>query len=190
VHPSRDYNLSHIGGEFPEFLKSYALTREFPFLPDLARMEYWIVQAFHAFDKPAMDPGKLAEISLEDWDAAYFHFQPSLHIDASDWPVLDLWSARKTPVSEINVPLINRPQKVLICRQGIHMRVGKLSETQFSILSGLLAGKSLGEVCGELVQADEEEPVPIAAWFSEWAGLGLIIRFEIGIRPPGQGRIG
>ena len=173
-YPSRDYNLSMAGRNLPVFLGFYPLTRELPFLPDLAALEWKVVEAFHAFDRPPLDPARLAAIPPEDWDRLRLAFQPSVGRIASAWPVLDVWEARKQPVGEVRIDLANRPQRVLVARRGLEVRCELMDELQDKTLAALLEGKTLGEVCGQAAaEADGGSP-PLAEWFTRWAGNGLV----------------
>lgn len=172
-HPSHSYNLSRAGLHLPEFLKTHPLTGELPFLPDMARLEWAVVEAFHAFDQPPLDPAHLSAIPPQDWERIRLVFQPSVHRIASAWPVLDIWEARAQPVSEIRIEIVNRPQRVLITRRSFEVRCELLDELQDRALAALLEGKSLGETCELLAEQAGGDP-PLTEWFSRWSGSGLI----------------
>ncbi|MDO8730148.1 MAG: DNA-binding domain-containing protein [Candidatus Omnitrophota bacterium] len=163
-YPSRSYNLSRAGLHLPEFLKTHPLSGELPFLPDLARLEWAVAEAFHAFDHPPLDPARLSAIPAEDWGRIRLGFQPSLRFVASAWPILDIWEARNRPVAEVHVDLIGRPQRVMVFRQALQVRCELLDEPQETALRALLSGKSIGEL-----------PDLVPDWFSRWAAAGLIV---------------
>lgn len=178
-YASKHYNLSSAGKHFPVFLRSQPLSKEFPFLPDLASLEWRIHEAFHAYDEPPLEPGQLASLSLEDWSTAQIFFQPSVGLLASEWPVLDIWNARKMPVEKIHIDLINQPQQILITRQDVQVRCELLSKPQFFLIQKLLQGKSLGNACEELGSfIGESEELPIQDWFSRWVQEKLMIGIQ------------
>ena len=178
-HPSHDYNLSLAGRHLPEFLLSWPLTQQLPFLPELATLEWLVRQAFHAFDAPPLDAKRLAGLSLVDWDRARLVFQNSVGVFASAWPVLDIWESRTRPRNEVNIEVVNRPQRVFVFRRGLQTRCELLDARQFELLEGLLAGRTLGNVCGKLASKTGDTPLPLTEWFARWAQLGLIIRCEL-----------
>jgi len=53
--PLRSYNLNDVGAELPRFLEADELTKDLPFLPDLARLEGHVARAFHAHDRLALE---------------------------------------------------------------------------------------------------------------------------------------
>ncbi len=172
-HPSRDYNLSLVGRNLPSFLETFPLTKNLPFLPDLARLEWLVTEAFHAFDQPPLDPAALAAIPPEDWDCLRVIFQPSVRRLASAWPVLDIWEARDRPVNEVRIDLINRPQRVLAYRSNLQVRCELLDERQDKMLAALMEGETLGAACERIAETTSGDP-PLAEWFARWAGAGLI----------------
>ena len=177
--PSRDANLSLAGRHLPEFLTGWPLTARLPFLPDLARLEWLVRQAFHAFERPPLDARRLAQLRLEDWERARIVFQPSVGVAASAWPILDIWAARTRPRADVDLDLVNRPQRVLVFRQGFQVRCELVDERRYVLLEELLAGRPLGSVLAELTGAAGEEPLPLTEWFSRWARQGLIVRCDV-----------
>jgi uncharacterized protein (UPF0276 family) len=172
--PSHNYNLNCIGKELPGFIGKTRFTNEFPFLPDLASLELAVVSAFHAFDETPFDPAVLVSLSEEDWEKMRVIFQPSVHVVGSDWPILDIWKARKTPLSEMNIDLINRPQSVLVYRQGVEVCCEAIDKSQKDLVQHLLKGISLGETCASVAEVANSEELPLEQWFSSWTGQGLI----------------
>lgn len=178
-HPSRDYNLSLVGRHLPAFLTTYVLTQRLPFLPDLARLEWLVCQAFHAAQQSPLAASQLPVAPLKVWERARLHFQPAVGLLTSAWPVLDIWQARTRPRAEINIDLVDRPQRVLVFREGVHVRCELVEAWQHALLEGLLAGWPLGEVCGALADQAPDGALPVTEWFARWAALGLIVRCEV-----------
>ena len=174
-----DYNLNFIGRHLPGFLQTLPLKEDFPFLPDLARLEWLIWQAFHSFDEPPFTHRELASIPLEEWDNARMIFQPSVQVVASPWPILTIWRARHDSAkSSAIINALAHPERVLVSRKGDQVQCELLNEAQYTLLQGLLNGKSLGAVCEELAGTIGEEALPIDVWFSRWVNDGLIARLE------------
>ena len=177
-YPSHDYNLNLIGRHLPEFLAGVALTQRLPFLPDLAKLEWLVCRAFHAFDRPPLDSSRLAPMPPDDWEHRRLVVQPSVSVVASAWPILDLWEARKQSRAEINTDVVNRPQRVLVSRRDLRVRCELIDERQAALLEDLLAGRTLGAVCRELAAHAGESPPPVSAWFSQWTQAGLFVGCE------------
>jgi len=177
-HHSNTYNLSLKGEKLPEFLKTTSWIKGLPFLSDLACLEWRIAEAFHAYDFPRFNPQSLSGLGSGDWESLRLAFQPSVHLLESEWPVLDIWDARKTPVKEIKIDLVNQPQWVLIGRrQGAEVFCEPLQKTQFLILTHLIKGQSLGESFSRVVENGQDE-LNVDEWFAHWVQSGLIVQAE------------
>jgi hypothetical protein len=181
AHPSHSYNLNSVGDALPEHLGRTRFAEALPFLPDLARLEWAIAQAFHASEGAPFDPSELAGFSEDAWERARVAFQPSVAVVSSAWPILDLWNARKTPTTEIDIGLEGRPQDVLVSRHGLEVVCELLQPEQADLIRRLQKGEALGQVCAHLagdghVRSQKEESAPVGEWFSSWASRGLIAR--------------
>lgn len=176
--PSHDYNLSLVGRHLPGFLSSWPRTRELPFLPDLARLEWAVAEAFHACEAPPLALETLAGQPVEAWDQLRLVFQPSVHCVTSAWPILDIWEARTRPVETVHIALVDRPQQVLVARRGLQVVCAPLTPLQAQFLTLLLGGQSLGAACEKLAEAAGDAPMPVADWCAAWARDGLIARCQ------------
>ena len=174
-----DYNLNFIGKEFRAFVESWSTGMNLPFLADLARLEWRVWEAFHAFHREPLTPRGIAGIPLEDWDNARILFQSSVSLVSSSWPVLDMWLVRRQLSGDFKALLTPRPQRILVGRKEDKVRCELLEENQYRLIEGLLAGQTLGTVCERLAEdLSSEEILPIDAWFSRWIQDGLIARCE------------
>ena len=178
-HPSHEYNLSLVGRSVPEFLTTYALTQQLPFLPDLARLEWLVAEAFHAQEAPSLDPTSLKSVSPDMWDHLRLIFHPSVRLVDSSWPLLDIWHARTRKRHAIDIELVNRPQRVLIFRARFQVRCELIDEWQEVFLRSLLEGQTLGAVCAHVADRMGGVALPVAEWFSHWVRSGLVVRYEL-----------
>ena len=177
AHPSQDYNLSVIGRHLQAFLSTYPLTRDLPFLPDLARLEWAVSQAFHAQESPPLDAASLAALSPDDWHRLRLPLQPAVQVVASAWPILDIWQARQAPREAVQITVVDRPQWVLVFRRGWAVQCRLLAQDQAAVLTQLREGRTLGDVCDAL--AASGPPPPLTDWFAGWARDGLITGLAI-----------
>ncbi len=177
-YPSRDYNLTHAGRHLPKLLresKAPAILKR-PYLTELARLEWLLSEAFHAFDETAFDHAQMARIAPEAWEETRIFFQPSVRLFESDWPVLTLWQERG--IETIQEFQVAAPQQVLIGRRGTQVRCEILAPFQYALIEGLLSGQTLGKVCERLAEESAEADLPVTEWFARWVQDGLIARCE------------
>jgi len=178
TYPSHDYNLSLAGRHLPALLKSWPLTKQFPFLSDLAQLEWQVSLSFHAFDPAPLKPQELAAVDPEDWDRLRLFVRPSVFLLASPWPVLDYWAARQQPLATIKIQG-KHPQKVLIRRIGTDVGCEIMEDAAFDFLAGIQRGEVLGNLFQALAENEEQEAAEIQHWFAHWSALGLFSGFQI-----------
>lgn len=175
ANPLRSYNLNDAGAELPRFLQQDTLSAHLPFLPDLARLEWQVVRAFHAADHPQLDPTPLSTWTHDDWERVVLRFQPWVGLVVSDWPVREIWECREMPVEEIDIDLRDRSDRVLVRRSGYAVVCESVEDTEAVALGALLDGQVLGDVLATLA-ARGDDAARVAAWFARWTALRLISR--------------
>ena len=93
-HSSSHPSVRYIGRHFAAFLDTQAdIGEEFPFLADLARLEWIRLEAFDAPDTEPLQIHHLQHIPPEEWPTLRFHLIPACHIFHSAWPVHEIWAA-------------------------------------------------------------------------------------------------
>jgi hypothetical protein len=180
AHDDGDYNMNFVGRAFPDFLKGTPEAEKAPFLPDLARLEWLTWTAFHAFDEKALTAKDTASVKPEDWESARFIFQPSVFAMESEWEIFNIWKERSTG-KVFKAKTAKNKEYLLVGRNGEKVRCEKLDKFQYRLLTGLLAGKKLGEVCETLAEeVDDPSKLNISGWFASWIALGFIQGLQIG----------
>ena len=172
-YPSHEYNLSFAGRHLPELLAGSPYTRRLPFLPDLARLEWIVCQAFHAFEAPPMKVTHLASVPPDLWGRLRFSFQPSVGIVGSAWPIRDIWAARRQSREATDIIVEGRPQRVLVFRRGLEVTCELVDEPQAAVLSALLAGRTLEDAVATAVSGSA--PADVTGWFAHWMRERLIV---------------
>ncbi len=175
--PQCSYNLDDAGAELPPFLQHDTLRARLPFLPDLARLEWQVVRAFHAADHPQLDPTPLSTWRQDDWERAVLRFQPWVGLVVSDWPLREIWECREAPLEEIDIDLRDCSDRVLVRRSGYAVVCESVDEAEASALGALLEGQTLGDVLATRAVGGDD-PVQVSAWFKRWTTLRLITGCE------------
>ncbi len=169
-----DYNLNNVGCEFAVFLSKNPVLKKFPFLTDLARLEWQVWQAFHAFDEKPARQQDIAKVAARDWEKARFIFQPSVSLVIADWDIFNLWKEKNNEKSGV-LPTTRKKQYLLVGRSEEKIRVETLEPKAYFLAKGLLQGRRLGDVCETLAgQVKDPSQINIAAWFNAWISNGLI----------------
>jgi len=170
------YNLNAVAPFFPDFLRLSPWQESFPFLNDLADLERAVHLAFHAESQAPATPEDFSKKAVVDGENLVFRFQPHVFVIRSFWPILDIWSARHLPPEKIKIEVENRPQAVLVHRQGEQVFCQKADAIEAAVLQQLLQGEKLSRAFDVMTEADDMTPVQ--SWFSKWITLGLMTGFE------------
>lgn len=182
--PPRSYDLAHAGDRLAIFLERDAVTKALPFLPDLARLEWKMVEAFVAEDaRPLsrqdlkqMDPARVAELRLR--------LHPSAALIRSKWPLCDLWALwKREDDDEVSVEVEGRPSAVLVYRHGFQVKSEALEEEAASLVESARAGVSLLEFWA--LSGSTLDGRSVRLWIESFTRLvegGVFIRAERDLR--------
>jgi Putative DNA-binding domain len=133
--------LFEYGGGLPEVLERHF--PDFPYLGDLARLEWAINVAFHALDAPAAVPSSSAGRSRH-----HVRAHPSCRLVASPYPIDRIWAA----CSEAH----GRPERacldagavhLLVYRSGVDVGWMRLPPVAFVFVGVLIIDGSLRKAC-------------------------------------------
>ena len=166
-------NLNEVGRGLAAILATDRLAEELPFIVDLARLEAAVHAAFHAREKPALDPATVAGWTLEDWNCAVLEFQPAVAVVRSDWPIREIWAARNTPVEDIDIALEGRRNRVLVHRAGFDVACETIDDDEAFMLDTLRAGVTLGDAAEALAERGGDAEA-VARWLRHWSASGLV----------------
>ena len=91
AHPSSHPSLRHLGRHLPEFIAGHALHLEFPYLGDLARLEWTRADLFDAPDVPPLRREDLAALPQDRSGEAVFRLVPACALLRTGYDVARLW---------------------------------------------------------------------------------------------------
>lgn len=177
VHPSASGDLNEYGEAFATFLGEFPETRELPYLPDVARMEWLAHRAYYAADSARYDPARLANLPPERWTALHPALAPSCALLESIWPLARIWTVHQDDYTgEFHVNLDSGPDRILVHRPRWNAEVVALSAGDYRFLAAASAGISLGDAL-ETAVADDPEFDP-AAVLVRWIESGVVVGLE------------
>ena len=164
-------NLSDLGKKLPEFARGHSLSKRFPYLHDLCRLEWEVLSALYTDRLPALDPSIFSKLSAARWEQAVLVFDPTVRLLAVSWPVDRLWAQRDRPAKAARcVWRTPQPAWLAVFRDDEWVRVESLERAAFLTLESLMKGASLPVACEASGAAANE----LRSWFAAWAKDGLI----------------
>ena len=157
-HPSTSGDLNVYGDTFGAFLASYVPAAEFPYLADVAALEWAQDEANRAADSDSSPRDVLAELTImatDELPAALLTLAPSCRLVESRYPVLRIWQANQSDDSATErVSLDAGRDRLLIRREPDGVTIERVGAGQFAWLGALSAGLSLGEAIEAAQDAD------------------------------------
>ena len=181
--PSRHFSLRYAGRQLADFVRGHPLAERWPYLPDLARLERLVLEAFDAADAATCAPEALAQVAPERWGELVLNWIPALFCCSSAWPVHELWRAQQ---QDRALPEIQpAPTHLRVWRQNEGVFVAPLNEREAAFLG---RHEPLATWCEELAAelGEEEAARQMAAWLHRWFEDGLIRSVELAAGGDGQ----
>jgi uncharacterized protein (UPF0276 family) len=177
AYPSQDPDLNRFGERFAEFLAGFEHVAEYPYLPDMARLEWALHQSFYAPDAPALDPAALAGMPPEQVEAITLPLRPSSSLLSSEWSVAKLWLAHQPggpafpeQMAEESFALVVRPQW--------QPQLVELSPAAFVALSSCARGETFGAALDAAFAVDGD--FDVASQLRQWLALGVFAGVDSG----------
>jgi hypothetical protein len=174
VHPSSHFSLRYVGQHLPAFVRTHALGEQWPYLADLATLEWSILEAFDAPDAEPLTPVSLATIPADGWAELRFELTPSLRLLRLEWPVHDVWARtqRQEEVGEVCAV----QTFIRVWRQNLRVFHRAIDPTECAALDALSKGATFAHICEPLAAAlgDAAGARRAAAFLQEWLADGLL----------------
>lgn len=154
--------LSHYGAGFADFLAGFEpARRDLPFLPDLARLEWAMNEAYFAAEAFPLDADGLGALPPERLGDLRLAPHPATRLVEAEWPVYRLWREGSDDAS-----LPGDGRFVLVVRPEAVVEVLPIGAGDRALVATLSAGGTLGEAVeagvAAGVAADEEFDVQTA----------------------------
>lgn len=164
AHPPREPRLCFYGREADRFLSGYAPFAELPWLADVARLEWLVIEALFAADAPTLDAAMFAEtIDLE----RPLPLHPAARFAAFDCPAAALWLAHQEGADEDDLDRLDwTPGAALVTRPLGTVRVTPLGLHAPRFLELCASARPLGEAAAAVPAAE------LSALFSTLVAAG------------------
>jgi len=91
AHPSASPSLRLLGRQLPEFAKAHEIAGEFPYVADLARLDWARVDVFDAPDVPALTREALASLPGDRAGDVRFKLIPGFRLLRLEYDVARIW---------------------------------------------------------------------------------------------------
>ncbi len=175
VHPPSHFSLRYAGQHLAGFLRGHPEGSQRPYLADLARLEWAILEAFDAAEAEPLEAGALAGVPPERWAELRFDLAPSLQLLAVGWPVHEIWRQTQRGDVKIAEPQCE-PVWLRVWRQDLQTFHRAMDLVEAAALQAVYGGACFAEVCEQIAErlGEARAPERALALVSEWLGDGLL----------------
>lgn len=148
------------GAGFADFLEQFPPLAGYPYLGDVARIEFARGEAFHAADATPLPASELLDAAPE---ALRLHLHPSLRLLRLAHPAVTIWARNQPAAPPSTEPLPAGGEIALIWRDSsFDVPVVALSAADAALIEALLAGETLATAAqGALSLEAHHNPQPL-----------------------------
>jgi hypothetical protein len=189
-HDSAHFSIRYYGEALAEFLATDAAYAEVPLLAELARWEWALTEVFDAADAEPVGPQTLATLAPDDWAALRFLCHPSVRRLALSWNAPQLWKSLTAGGERPALQVLAEPLEWLVWRRDLQTWFRSLEPTEARAFDALRSGRSFGELCELLAEAQgaAAAPATAATLLNGWLTGGLLVagrtRLTVQSAPP------
>ena len=176
--PSHDGDLNEFGESFAAFLENFPPAAEYPYLPDMARLEWRVHRAHYAADVVPFDPARLASVPPEQQLRLRPRLHPACHVLHSAYPVARLWEVHQDAFNgEFEVDFSQGPAHVLVFRPRFRVEVIRIGDAEAAFLAAALMGGML-ETALAAAQS-RSASFDLGRSLGEWVGSSVIVDLKL-----------
>ena len=176
--PSLSPDLGDYGEQFPDFLANFEPVATLPYLPDVARLEWYWHRVFKGEDTTGLDLQKLSEIPQDKWGELIFHLPKNSFLLESPYPIHRIWEVNQPDYQgneEVN--LDEGAIKIFLWRQDYDMRIDLPNDAEWQLLKAFQGKNTFEIICENLVT--NEPTIHVSSLLPLFVQRGWITDFSI-----------
>jgi hypothetical protein len=148
-------DIHRYGGSFPEFLSGFAPAAQLTYLPDTARLEWAMHEAFHAADHAPLALERLGRLPQACHAALGFMLHPACRLLSSPFPVHRIWEWNQAGAEqEGELDIDGGSASLLVRRSGYAVELLPLGTAEFVMLKALSGGQAVAAAYDSAARAD------------------------------------
>jgi hypothetical protein len=159
-HLPKQAALALYGDGFAMFLADFAPAAPWPYLPEVARLDRLWSEAHFAADAPALRSAQLAALPPQRLASVRLTLHPATRCDWFEQSAVTVWQLNRPPATPPDsIEIDGRAQGAVFVRPQAEIEMLKLTHGEYSFLSTLRTGTSLGEAAMTLLESDQAADV-------------------------------
>jgi hypothetical protein len=153
-HPPSTPCLAEYGAEFPDFIGAFEPARALPYLGDLARLEWAVLEARSAPDASPISADSLRQVPVVDYPNVALQLDPSLRLIRTLWAVERIWAAHQDAEPSAPIELGGEGARLLVRRREAGVEVESVEPASFAFIAALRQGRCLAKAGAAGLAAD------------------------------------
>jgi len=171
TYPSDSGDLNLFGAHFAQFLEGFEHVAQYPYFPDMARLEWALHRAHYASSTQEIGSADFASLTPEQLDQVRLKLAPACSLFQSDWAVVELWQAHQPGMQHSFPSELACSSHGLIVRPHWKTDLLALPTAAFAVLSALARGESLGLALDTALTLDAD--FDFGTHLQTWLRLGI-----------------
>lgn len=177
AHPSDNPDLNRFGAHFSTFLRDFPHVADYPYLADMAALEWQLHRAHYAPSAASLSAQHLAAVSPEQLESAHFALHPAAQPFKSAWAVIPLWLAHQ-PGSGVAFPQdMAAASHGMVVRPHWQASVQPLSAAAHAALAILSQGGNFGAALDAAFEEDDH--FDVAASLQHWLAHAVLVELRL-----------
>lgn len=173
AHPSDSGDLNRFGAHFAAFLTDFPHVADYPYLPDMARLEWALHRAHYAPAAEGVTAQQIAALPPDQVETARLRLHPACQLLASEWAVIPLWQAHQQD-DGVGFPAdMAAPSHGLVARPLWKTQVVPLTRGGHAALAVLERGGEFGAALDAAFDIDED--FDVAGNLQLWIDHAVIV---------------
>jgi len=148
--PDRSEDLNVYGEAFAAFLAEQVRTQEafsaLPYLPELARLEWYWHAAYYAPDDVPFPATGLETLTPDDIERISFPLNASLSLMETGFPVFEIWHRHREKENVSSVDALGETEYLCIYREGYESRIERIDRARYALLGACGEGLCLARL--------------------------------------------
>lgn len=148
--------LLYYGNDFPNFLAEFAPAREFPYLPDIARLDRYWIEAHVAPDEAPLAPASIAHLSEPALQRCTLRPHAAARWRASETlPIATIWQRNRAPqIDDVGPEIDWRGEGLLLVRPRDVVESVALDAAGCAFLDACAAGRTVLDAANAALARD------------------------------------
>lgn len=149
AHPASSPVLALYGDKFPDALASHELSRELPYLANVARLERLWTECFFASDAEVLEAADFGAITPTDLLQLSPRLHPATRIARFETPAVTIWQAHRSDGDFEEIEPEWTAEHALVARRGMQISVSLIDEATHGLLEAIRRGLTISDAIAQ-----------------------------------------